>query len=153
MDTGIDAVTLGGTKNGMMCGEAVIFFKKDVFTETEFLLKRSMQLASKMRFISSQFVAMMNDGLGYKIAAHSNAMAKLLVRGLMQCPGVRLTQPPDTNAVFAVIPTGWNSFLEQQFDFYVWDDSINEIRLMCSFDTTAEDVENCISAFIKISNQ
>ncbi|TKK70948.1 low specificity L-threonine aldolase [Ilyomonas limi] len=141
-----DAVSLGGTKAGMMIGEAVIFLNKDLYNESGYLLKRSMQLASKMRFISCQFEAMLSNDLWKKIATHTNAMAKLLAKGLQQFEEVQITQPVDTNAVFAILPKPWYDALQSVMPFYIWDEAINEARLICSFDIQEEDINRFIEA-------
>jgi len=150
---GADAVSLGGTKAGMMIGEAVIFLNKDLYNESGYLLKRSMQLASKMRFISCQFEAMLSNDLWKKIATHTNTMAKLLANGLQQFEEIRLTQPVDTNAVFATIPPAWYKALQAVMLFYVWDEAINEARMMCSFDVQEEDIKAFIDAVRSLKNE
>ena len=150
---GADAVSLGGTKAGMMIGEAVIFLNKDLYNESGYLLKRSMQLASKMRFISCQFEAMLSNDLWKKIATHTNTMAKLLANGLQQFEEIRLTQPVDTNAVFATMPPAWYKALQAVMLFYVWDEAINEARMMCSFDVQEEDIKAFIDAVRSLKNE
>ena len=137
---GADIVCLGGTKAGMMIGEAVIFLNKQLYSESGYLLKRSMQLASKMRFIACQFEALLSNNVWHDIATHTNAMAKLLAAGLQQFEEIQITQPVETNAVFAAMPTTWIEALQKIMPFYYWDEAINEIRLMCSFDVQEKDI-------------
>lgn len=143
---GADAVSLGGTKAGMLIGEAVIFLNKDLYSESGYLLKRSMQLASKMRFISCQFEAMLNNDLWKTIATHTNAMAQLLAKGLQQFEEITITQPVDTNAVFATMPAAWFEALQAVMPFYIWDEALNEARMICSFDVQEEDINGFIEA-------
>jgi threonine aldolase len=150
---GADAVSLGGTKAGLMIGEAVIFLNKQLYTESGYLLKRSMQLASKMRFISCQFEAMLSNDLWKKIATHTNAMAKLLANGLQQFEEIQITQPVDTNAVFATMPSVWVEALQNAMPFYVWDEVINEVRMMCSFDVQEEDINTFIEAIRNLKHK
>ena len=138
---GADLVTLGGTKAGMMFGEAVIFLHKDLYKDSQYFLKRSMQLASKMRFIACQFEAMLTDNLWRDIAMHTNQMARLFAERLQPFSQIKITQPVDTNAVFAIIPKEWNEPLQVVFPFYVWDESANEVRWMCSFDLQPEYID------------
>lgn len=131
---GADIVTLGGTKAGMLFGEAVVFINKDLYKDSQYFLKRSMQMASKMRFISCQFEAMLSNNLWRDISMHTNHMAQLLAGRLQPFEQIKITQPVDTNAVFAIIPFEWNEPLQNVLPFYVWDETINEVRWMCSFD-------------------
>ncbi len=147
---GADIVTLGGTKAGMLFGEAVIFLNKELYDDSRYLLKRSMQLSSKMRFISCQFEAMLNNDVWKAIAMHTNAMAKYLAGGLQSFSEVTVTQPVDTNAVFATIPLAWNAPLQSLFPFYVWEEAINEVRLMCAFDIQPKDINRFIEAVKKL---
>jgi threonine aldolase len=140
-DSGVDVMSFGGTKNGMMMGEAVIFFNKELAKNFLFRRKQGMQLSSKMRFISAQFQAFFKDDLWIKTATHANNMAKELEKGLLSTGKVRVTKPVQVNAVFAIFPEGVSEILQQEFPFYVWDEFINEVRLMCSFDTTQEDID------------
>src|SRR3989344_1540120 len=102
--TGVDALSFGGTKNGMMYGEAVIFFNKKLAKDFQYTRKQGMQLASKMRFISAQFIALLYNNLWLKNAQHSNSMAKLLESELSKIPEVKITQKVEANAVFAILP-------------------------------------------------
>jgi threonine aldolase len=152
-DLGVDVLSFGGTKNGMMLGEAVVFFNRELAKDFLFIRKQSMQLASKMRFISAQFHALLSNDLWRKNAAHSNAMAQLLAKRLLTISSIRLTQPVEANAIFAILPKNIVSTLQDKFHFYVWNENLSEVRLMTSFDTTEEDVTaffNCLSESVAI---
>lgn len=140
-ECGVDVLSFGGTKNGLMGGEAVVFFRPELAQRFKFIRKQSMQLASKMRFIAVQFEALLTDNLWRRNAAHANAMARRLAAALADVPQVRITQPVQANAVFAVIPRQHIAALQAQHFFYVWEEALNEVRWMMSFDTTVEDVD------------
>jgi threonine aldolase len=139
-DCGVDVVSFGGTKNGMMMGEAVLFFNPDLTRETKYLRKQSMQLFSKMRFVSAQFVAYFRDDLWLRSAQHANRMAKLLERYVSEIPQVRITQKVEANGVFAVVPREIIAPLQEKFFFYIWNDKTSEVRWMTSFDTTEAEI-------------
>jgi threonine aldolase len=140
-DAGVDLVSFGGTKNGLLLGEAVVFLRAGLGDDVAFLRKQSMQLASKMRFIAAQFEVLLTDGLWQRPAAHANAMAARLAAAVAGIPGVRVTQPVEANAVFAVIPPAAAAPLQERWHFYTWDERSGEVRWMCSWDTTEEDVD------------
>ncbi len=140
-DCGIDVLSFGGTKNGLMGGEAAVFFNTDLARPFKFIRKQSMQLASKMRFIAAQFDALLRDDLWLQNASHANAMAQRLATAVATVPGVRITQPTQVNAVFATVPPEAISVLQERYFFYVWDEARHEVRWMTSFDTTAEDID------------
>lgn len=141
-DAGVDILTFGGTKNGLMCGEAVIFFDPRLHADSfPFVRKQGMQLASKMRFISAQFEALLSDDLWRKNAAHANRMAQLLVGKIAGIAGVRVTQPVQANAVFATIPANAIRKIQSEFYFYVWNADRCEVRWMTAFDTSEDDIE------------
>lgn len=146
-DAGVDVLSFGGTKNGMMYGEAVIFFNQALAENFKYLRKEGMQLASKMRFISAQFSALLSNDLWKKNAMHANKMAQLLVRMLMAVPQIKITQKVQSNAVFAVIPKHIIPRLQQEYFFYVWNEDNSEVRFMTSFDTTEDDVKS-FAAFL-----
>jgi threonine aldolase len=141
---GADALSLGGTKNGLMYGEAVIFRRAELARDFRFVRKQGAQLASKMRFIAAQFGALLAEDLWLENAAHANRMARRLADALAGVPRVRLTQPVESNAVFAHLPPDHVSALQREFFFYVWNEATSEVRLMCSFDTTEEDVRELV---------
>lgn len=149
-DAGVDVLSFGGTKNGMMYGEAVIFFDKNLGGDFKYIRKQGMQLPSKMRFISAQFEALLSDDLWKRNAEHSNRMAQLLASELEKVPQIKLTQPVETNGVFAIVPPEYIPVLQKEYFFYVWDDAISEVRLMASFDTTEQDIEEFIGIVKRI---
>jgi threonine aldolase len=140
-EAGVDVVSFGGTKNGLLLGEAVVFLRAGLGDEVAFLRKQSMQLASKMRFIAAQFEVLLTDGLWQRPAAHANAMAARLAEGVAGIPGVHVTQRVEANAVFAVVPPEVAAPLQERWHFYTWDERSSEVRWMCSWDTTEEDVD------------
>lgn len=141
-DAGVDVLSFGGTKNGLMFGEAIIFFNKDLAQNMKYIRKQGMQLHSKMRFIGAQFDALLSNDLWKKPAAHANRMAKLMESELRKISSVRITQSVDANGIFVLIPPAIIPELQKEHFFYVWNDQTSEIRLMCSFDTTEDDVKN-----------
>ncbi|MEE8062466.1 MAG: low specificity L-threonine aldolase [Gemmatimonadales bacterium] len=146
-DVGVDVLSFGGTKSGLMFGEAVVFFSADEALErVPYLRKQSMQLASKMRFVGAQFQALLTDDLWRRNAEHANRMARLLAQTVEVIDGVELTQPVESNAVFARIPSTAIPPLQKRWFFYVWDAARAEVRWMTAFDTTEEDVGAFASA-------
>jgi len=139
-DVGVDVLTLGGTKIGMMFGEAVIFFNPANAGSLRFNLKRSMQLASKNRFIAIQFQALLKNELWRGIAEHSNQMAKLLEKEVTGIASVKVAHPVETNAVFLNISPELHEKMQEFASFYYWNDEKVEARLVSSFDTTPEDI-------------
>ncbi len=139
-DTGVDVVSVGGTKLGMVFGEAVVVLNDKLTKNFKFRHKKLMHLPSKNRFIACQFEALLHNKLWFKYAAHANEMAELLYEGLKDVDEVTITKPVQANAVFAIIPKGWNDILTENKFFYVWDELTNEVRWMCAFDTTKEDI-------------
>jgi threonine aldolase len=143
-DSGVDVMSFGGTKNGMMMGEALVFFNRDLAKNFLYRRKQGMQLASKMRFISAQFSAFFKDDLWLNLASHSNEMAQKLEAELRKFKSIQITQPVQVNAVFAIFPPGIAEELQKIFPFYVWNEETNEVRLMASWDTKPEDIEQFI---------
>jgi threonine aldolase len=137
---GVDVLSFGGTKNGMMYGEAVVFFDPAPAEEFRFVRKQCAQLPSKMRFVAAQFTALLGADLWRETAAHANRMAQTLAAELRTIPRVRLTQAVESNAVFVVLPRESIPRVQERFFFYVWNEQTDEVRFMCSFDTTEEDV-------------
>ena len=140
-DLGVDVLSFGGTKNGAMGAEAVVFFDKTLANDFLYLRKQGMQLASKMRFISVQLDALLSGGLWKKNAQHANQMAALLKKAITKIPGVKIVYPVEANGVFAQIPRRAIAKLQKRYFFYVWSEEESVVRWMCSFDTTAEDVK------------
>jgi len=143
---GVDVVSFGGTKNGIMLGEAVVVFDPALAEGMLQLRKQTLQLASKMRFIAAQFEALLTDDLWLRGALHANAMATRLADALVSTPGVAITRPVQVNAVFAVISAAARMELQREFDFYAWDEQAGEVRWMCSWDTTEDDVDRFAAA-------
>jgi threonine aldolase len=143
---GVDVLSFGGAKNGMMYGEAVVFFDPALAEDFKFVRKQCAQLPSKTRFIAAQFEALLEDDLWLRTAAHANRMARRLAEELRAIPQVRLTQPVESNAVFAAMPPETIARVREHFYFYVWDERASEVRLMCSYDTTEEDVRDLAAA-------
>lgn len=139
-DCGVDVLSFGGTKNGMMIGEAVLFFNPALAKQTKYIRKQSMQLYSKMRFVGAQFIAYFENDLWKQTAAHSNKMAKLLKAEVAKIPEIKLTQPVEANGVFAIVPKEIIEPLKQRFFFYMWNETVSEVRWMTSFDTTEEEI-------------
>ncbi len=139
-DAGVDMLSFGGTKNGMLMGEAVVFFNTELTTNTKYIRKQSMQLFSKMRFVSAQFLAYFENDLWKANASHANQMAKLLEKEVLKTGKVKLTQKTEANGVFAMLPKEVIPKLQEKYFFYVWNESTCEVRWMTSFDTTEEDI-------------
>ncbi len=145
-DCGVDVLTFGGTKNGLLCGEAVVVFNRELFGRAQYLRKQATQLASKMRFIAAQFSALLTDDLGLRNAGHANAMARRLADKVAQVRGVEIVRPVETNAVFArLAKSALDELLKNQF-FYIWDEHTSEVRWVTSFDTTPVDIDAFVAA-------
>ncbi len=138
-DKGVDILSFGGTKNGLMYGEAVVILNPELAANFKYIRKQGMQLASKMRYISVQFEEYLKDGLWLENARQSNMMAQLLCREV-QALGITITQKVEANEVFAILPAQAIEELQREFFFYVWDESRNEVRWVCSWDTTENDI-------------
>ncbi len=140
-DAGVDVLSFGGTKNGMMYGEAIVFFNQQLAHDFMYTRKQGLQLASKMRYISAQFLAYLQDGQWDSTAKHANTMAQLLAKKVSVIQGVTITQPVQANAVFAIIPREIIPKLQEMYFFYVWDEDRSEVRWMTSWDTSTDDIE------------
>jgi len=145
-DLGVDVLSFGGTKNGLMGAEAVIFFHQkrgdqQLSRDFLYLRKQGMQLSSKMRFIAVQFETLLSNDLWLKSARHANRMARLLEKELNKILQVKIGYPVEANGVFARIPRSAIAKIKQKYFFYVWDDAQSMVRWMCSFDTTKQDVK------------
>jgi threonine aldolase len=143
-DCGVDILSFGGTKNGMMMGEAVLFFNPELAVETKFLRKQSMQLYSKMRFVGAQFVAYFEDDLWKETATHSNSMARFMKEEIEKIPEIRITHPVDANGIFAIVPKEIIEPLQEHFFFYVWNEKESEVRWMTTFDTTETEIKEFV---------
>jgi threonine aldolase len=143
--SGVDVLSFGGTKNGAMGAEAVISFQPPDDASLRFIRKQSMQLASKMRFVSAQFVALLSDDLWRSNAERANAMARRLAEGVGSAAGVSAVYPVEANGVFAALPAPVTRALQQRYPFYVWDEHSGVVRWMTSFDTSEEDVDGFVA--------
>ena len=154
-DSGVDVLSFGGTKNGAMLGEAIVVLDPEASSGLPYLRKLNMQLSSKMRFVSAQLIALLEDDLWLRNARHSNAMAQRLRSGVEAgladgtIRGVGFTQRTQANGVFATLPAGVADRLRPSFRFYDWDAARSEVRWMCSFDTTEADVDAFVAAIAR----
>lgn len=146
VDCGIDILSFGGTKNGLMLGESVVIFNPELKKEALYVRKQSAQLASKLRYLSCQFTAYLTDDLWKKNAMHANVMAQKLYDGLKVLPGVHFTQKMESNQLFLTMPRSVIDKLMKSYFFYFWNEAENEIRFVTSFDTTEEDIQTLLQA-------
>lgn len=153
IDAGVDLLAVGLTKNGALGAEALVFADAARAAEFGFVRKQGMQLASKMRFLAAQAVALLEDGLWLRSARHANAMAARLAERVRGVPGVRITQRVEANVVFAVIPARWVAPLQAHAQFYVWNEATGEVRWMTAWDTTAEDVDRFADAIAAVARE
>ena len=145
-DCGVDVLTFGGTKNGLLGGEAVVFFRRDLAARYLFVRKQGMQLASKMRYVSAQLLRLLEGELWRETAGHANAMARRLAAAAAEVPGVRVAYPVQANAVFVALPAAVTERLLEDYRFYTWDEKAGVGRWMCSWQTTSEDVDRLAAA-------
>ncbi|GEK85352.1 threonine aldolase family protein [Microbacterium aerolatum] len=156
-DAGVDVLSFGGTKNGAMLGEAIVVLNDEASDGLIYSRKYSMQLASKMRFVSAQLIALLEGDLWLRNARHSNAMAARLRSGIENgladgsIRGVGFSQPTQVNGVFATLPEGVADQLREAFRFYDWDAARREVRWMCSFDTQEQDVDAFIAELSRLT--
>ena len=143
-DAGVDVLSFGGTKNGMMFGEAICYLKPGLSNDFKYIRKQGMQLASKMRFISAQYIAYFRNDLWKKCATHSNAMAKMLADKLSKFKELKITQTVQSNGIFVIMPSAVAVKMCEHYFFYPWNEKASEYRLMTSWDTTEEDIEGFI---------
>ena len=151
-DTGVDLLSFGGTKNGMMIGEAIVSLNKELSKYFKFYRKQGMQLLSKMRFISAQFIAYIEDDLWKKNATNANEMGEYFANELRKLPGIKLASEPKTNMIFAHMERDIIEKLQKEFEFYVLDEETNLIRLVTSFDTIREDIDGFVNVIKNIKN-
>lgn len=150
---GVDILSFGGTKAGIMFGEAVVVFNKELSKHLDYKHKQSMQLASKNRFIAAQFEALLTNDTGLNYASHANKMAQQLYNSIKDIDGVSITKPVQANGVFALHPESWNEQMWDKYPYYVWDEHTNEVRLMCSWDTTVDEVAQFAKYMNELSTQ
>lgn len=145
-EAGVDVLSLGGTKNGLLGAEAIVVIDPDRVDGLVYLRKLSMQLSSKMRFASAQLLALFEDGVGVRAARHANAMAARLRSGVEDLPGIAFSTPTQANAIFAELDLDAADRVRQRYRFYDWDRARRQVRWMCAFDTTEADVDGFIAA-------
>lgn len=139
-NVGVDILSFGGTKNGMMYGEAIVFINQELAHDFMYTRKQGLQLASKMRYISSQFIAYLSNNQWRETAEHANRMAQKLANELSSIPQIKITQKVEVNGVFAIVPPEIVEDLQKEYFFYEWDHEQSEVRWMTSWDTTEEDI-------------
>jgi threonine aldolase len=144
-NAGVDVLSFGGTKNGVIAGEAVVFFDAALAKNFPYRRMQGMQLSSKMRFIAAQFDALFTDDLWLDSAKHANRMAAMLAKGLTDLPGCTLTQKVQANEVFVKLPREHIAQLQESCYFSVWEESISEARFVASFDTTESDITDFLA--------
>jgi len=149
IDCGIDVCSFGGNKNGLMFGEALLFFNKKISQKFKYIRKQAMQLHSKMRYISAQFDEYLQSALWKKNALHSNKMAGLLLTEIQKFSQIKVTQKVETNAIFVTLPKDVISKIQKESFFYDWNEHIGEVRWMTAFDTSEQDIENFVNILRK----
>ena len=145
-ECGVDVLTLGGTKSGLLGAETVVFFRPELAADYLYARKQGTQLASKMRYISAQLLCLFEGDLWRETAGHANSMARRLGDAVAGVPGVEIAYPVEANAVFAALPQAAIERLHEQYHFYVWDEDAGVVRLMCSWQTTAQEVDALAAA-------
>jgi threonine aldolase len=148
-DVGVDVLSFGGTKNGLMLGEAIVVLNPDAVRGVRYLRKAALQLASKMRYVSAQLVALLEGDLWLRNARHANAMTARLATAVARVPGVEIVRPVQVNAIFAILPRAVTERLRERFPFHTWEERTGEVRWMCSFDTTEADVDTFAAAIAR----
>ncbi len=148
-DCGVDILSFGGTKNGMMYGEAVCFLRKMLSADFKYIRKQSMQLASKMRFISAQYIAYFRDDLWKECASHANRMAGILAEKISGLPGIKITQVVQANSVFVIMPGNVAEKVSRSYFFYPWNEKLSEYRLMTGWNTTEDDIEGFMTVLTR----
>ncbi|MBP5412113.1 MAG: low specificity L-threonine aldolase [Bacteroidales bacterium] len=150
---GIDALSFGGTKNGLMMGESVVILNPALQANFLYRRKQAMQLCSKMRFLAVQFQAYFNNDLWKTNALHANKMAQILYKAIANIPRVKIMYPVQANAIFVQLPYDIRTQLQKEYFFYDWDESKNIVRWMCSFDTTENDIHSFVNTLTRILQQ
>lgn len=144
VDAGVDILSFGGTKNGMMMGEAVVSFRPEITENLPYYRKQSAQLASKLRYLSAQFIPYLKNDLWLQNAVKANNSALKLAEALRQYPQIQFTQKVESNQLFFTIPEASLKKLQEHYFFYMWNEANNEARLVTSWDTTDEDIDGLI---------
>ncbi len=150
-DAGVDLLTLGGTKSGLLGAEAAVFLRPELAAGYAYARKQGTQLASKMRYVSAQLLCLFGGDLWRETAGHANAMARRLADGAVAVPGVSLAYPVQANAVFAALPAIVIKRLHERYHFYVWDEGAGVVRWMCSWQTTPDDVDALLTALREVA--
>ena len=153
VDCGVDIFTIGGTKNGLLFGEALVPLREELARNIKYHRKQTTQLYSKMRFVSAQFIPYLEEGIWLQNAAHSNASAQKLADEMRKIREIEITQSVDANAVFFIAPKPLTDRLLEHYFFYPWDEERNEMRLVCSWDTSDDDIRNFIDYLRNISDE
>lgn len=148
-EAGVDVLSFGGTKNGMMFGEAICFLKPALSSNFKYIRKQGMQLASKMRYISAQYIGYFKNDLWRNLASHANNMAQILAEKISLIEGLTITQKVQANGIFVIMPRDIAEKLRQHYFFYPWNGQTSEYRLMTSWDTQEEDIENFVALLKK----
>lgn len=149
-NAGVDILSFGGTKNGLMAAESVIIFKPELSENFKYIRKQGMQLASKMRFVAAQFIAYFEDGLWLRNATNANNMAQYFYEKLASIENIQITQKVEANGIFAIIPKPIIEELKRHFFFYTWNEELGEVRWMTSFDSEKDDIDNFIQLLEKL---
>jgi threonine aldolase len=144
-DAGVDVLSFGGTKNGLMLGEAVLIFNPELADKTKYFRKQAAQLYSKMRFVSAQFIPYLKDEIWKNNAKHSNRMAQMLAGMVSEIKAIKITQDVQANGIFAILPKEIIPLIRKEYFFYDWDEMKGEVRWMTSFDTAEEDIHNMVA--------
>lgn len=152
-DCGIDVVSFGGTKNGMLMGESCVILNPKLDIDMKYRRKQMTQLCSKMRFISAQFEAYLTTEMWKRNATHSNKMAQLLYNSVKDLKDIEVLYPVQVNSVFVKMPREQWTALQKEYFFYDWDEANDEVRWMCSFDTTEQDIQDFVAAIKRIQQQ
>ncbi len=153
VDTGVDLLSFGGTKNGMLMGEAIISMNPDISRHLKFMRKQGMHLISKMRYISCQFIPYLENDLWLESAKHANRMASLLASQVEKVPQIKLMNHAEGNMIFARIPKSWVQPLKEKYDFYLIDEKESLVRWVTSFDTTEEEISEFVNEIKKLSSK
>lgn len=152
IDCGVDIFTMGGTKNGLMMGEVIVALRPELEKNLMYYRKQTCQLYSKMRYLSAQFIPYLNENIWLENAQKSNSAAQQLADAMRNIKNIEITQKVESNAVFFILPKDITDELRMHYFFYDWDESRNEMRLVCSWDTTQNDINNFISYLQKLTN-
>ncbi|MCD4768565.1 MAG: aminotransferase class V-fold PLP-dependent enzyme [Bacteroidales bacterium] len=152
-DAGVDLLSFGGTKNGMMYGEAICFLKPGLSGNFKYVRKQGMQLASKMRYISAQFIAYFRNDLWLMNARHANSMAVKLAEEISKIDSITITQQVESNGLFLILPENIAEEIRESYFFYPWNEEISEYRLMTSWDTTESDIKGFVRLLSSAMNR